>query len=220
MVKRSVNYGLYGLALIATIIIFVTGLLIGESFNNVKMDSLSQDISYLEEMRNIQDTNLLLLNSLGEKKCSALGYYLDMMVPELEQLGQRVDRYESSSDSKRYDPGEYRLLKNNYMLLQMKYWTLTKTFEGDCAQPIDDIIYFYSNNNCTDCKSQGIILNSIKKSNPEVMIFSLEGDSNLSSVTIMAKTFNVTTHPTIIVNGKVNQGLVEKQDIESLLGKK
>jgi len=220
MVKQNVNYGLYILTLAATLIIFLTGLLVGNMLNTTKMDGISQDISYLEEMRNIQETNLLLLDSLGEKKCSALGYYLDLMVPELEELGQMVDRYESSSDSKRYQADEYKSLKSNYMLLQIKYWTLTKSFEKDCAQPIDDILYFYSNENCTDCRSQGIVLDSIKKNHPEVMIFSFEGDSNVSSIRIMAKTFNATVFPTLVVNGKIHQGYMDKFGIEGQIGKR
>lgn len=219
MVKREVNYGIYLIALVMSIIIFTTGLLVGNALNESKQESISKDLAYLDEARNLQETNMLLLDALEEKRCELLSGYIEMIIPELETFGERVNRYESSSDSKRFGEEEYRALKNKYMLLLIKYWTLIKSYEKDCKSPIDDIIYFYSNEKCDDCTSQGIILDSIKKNNPDIMIFSLEGDSNLSSVKILAKTYNVTEYPYIVINGAPYKGLLSKTQIEKVLKK-
>jgi len=219
MVKREINYGLYLVVLVISTVIFTTGLLVGNALNQSKEDSISKDLAYLDEARNLQETNMLLLNTLEEKRCDVLSAYIDMMIPELETFGERVDRYESSSDSKRFGLDEYRILKNRYMILLIKYWTLIRSYEKDCGKPIDDIIYFYSNEKCEDCKAQGIILDSIKKNNPDILIFSLEGDSNLSSVMILAKTYNITEYPSTVINGDPYNGLLSKSQIEEILRK-
>ncbi|MBN2094780.1 MAG: hypothetical protein JW727_01930 [Candidatus Aenigmarchaeota archaeon] len=216
MVKRKINYGLYLITFVASLVIFISGLMVANMINDAKISSISKDLAYLEELRSIQETNMLLLDSLGEKKCDALSHYQASMVPELEELGKRVDMYESSSDGKRYLPGDYEMLKRSYTLLLIKYWTLSKTLEKDCSVPIDDILYFYSSN-CEGCESQGIILNSIKKSHPETMIFSIDGELDLSPVIIIKHSYNVTQYPTLIVNSRQYEGLVSKDDLISLL---
>lgn len=217
MVKRQTNYGLYFIALVVSGVIFTTGLLLGTQINEAKVSSLEKDISELEQMRNLQDTNMQLFSSLGEQSCVALEYYLETLVPELDELGSRVDYYESSADSKRYSSEEYLEMKESYMLLQVRYWILTKNLERNCGEEVNDIIYFYSNEDCDNCKDQGIILSGLKRENPDIMIFSLDTSLNVSTIEILRHSFNTTECPTTIINGQVKSGLQNKSEIEQLL---
>lgn len=217
MVKRKIDAQLYIIVLFITISIFVAGLFLGSILSKNKLNSLSEDLESLKRMRNVQETNSLLLDSLDEKICPGLESYLNEMLPEIENLAERVSYYERSADSKRFGIKEYEDIKKDYNLLLIRYWIITNKLEKNCDKNIINIIYFYSNKKCDDCKDQGIYLDSIKKQYPEIMIFALDKDLNLSTIDILAKSFNITEVPSLIINGKSYSGLKNKEKIIELI---
>ncbi len=217
MVKRKIDTQLYIIVLFITISIFVAGLFLGSVLSQSKLSSLSEDLESLERLRNTQETNSLLLDSLDEKMCLGIESYINEMLPEIESLAERVAYYESSADSKRFGIKEYEDIKKDYNLLLIRYWIITNKLEKNCDENIVDIIYFYSNKKCDDCKNQGIYLDSIKKQYPETMIFALDKDLNLSTIEIMENSFNITEVPSLIINGKSYSGLKNKEKIIELI---
>ncbi len=217
MVKRKIDTQLYLIVLFITLSIFVAGLFLGSILSQNKLSSLSEDLNTLERMRNTQETNSLLLDSLDEKICPGLESYINEMLPEIESLAERVAYYESSADSKRFGIKEYEDIKKDYNLLLIRYWIITNKLEKNCGENIVDVIYFYSNKKCDDCKDQGIYLDSIKKQYPEIMIFALDKDLNLSTTEILTKSFNITEVPSLIINGQSYSGLKNKEEIIKLI---
>ena len=219
MVKKrhKVDWNLYIITFIVTSLIFFLGIYIGSLLNEAKVESIAMDIKSLNRIMEIQGTNILLLEALGEKKCIAIETYINEIIPEIEKLGGRVAYYEASAESKRFNLEEYYRLKRDYTLLLIKYWTLIKKLEIDCEQNIPDIIYFYSNKECRDCKKQGIILDKIKEEHPEVLIFPIDRDLELSTVDILVASFNITELPSLLIDNKPYQGFRDKEEIEKLL---
>ncbi|RLJ00597.1 MAG: hypothetical protein DRP06_01750 [Candidatus Aenigmatarchaeota archaeon] len=217
MVKRKIDTQLYIMVLFITISIFIAGLFLGGVLSQSKLNSLSEDLESLERMRNTQETNSLLLDSLDEKICLGLESYINEMLPEIESLAERVAYYERSADSKRFGIKEYDDIKKDYNLLLIRYWIITNKLEKNCGKNIMDILYFYSNKKCDNCKDQGIYLDSIKKQYPEIMIFALDKDLNLSTIDILSKSFNITEVPSLIINGNNYSGLKNKEEIIELI---
>lgn len=217
MVKRKIDAQLYIIVFFITLSVFVAGLFLGSILSKYKLNSLSEDLESLKRMRNTQETNILLLDSLDKKICLGLNTYINDMLPEIENLAERVAYYERSADSKRFGIKEYEDIKKDYNLLLIRYWIMTNKLEENCDENIVDVIYFYSNKKCDDCKDQGIYLDSIKKQYPETMIFALDKDLNLSTINILAKSFNITEVPSLVINGKSYSGLKTKREIIELI---
>jgi len=216
-VKHRVDWNFYIIAFLITSVIFFIGIYLGLLLNEAKVKSITLDIESLNRMKEIQGTNILLLETIGEKKCIALETYINNIIPEIEKLGGRVAYYEASADSKRYNVEEYYQLKKDYILLLIKYWTLIKKLEIECNQNIPDILYFYSNKKCKDCKKQGIILDKLKKENPEILVFSIDTDLNLSTVDILTSAYNITEVPSLLINGKPYNGFKDLEEIKKYL---
>ncbi|MCD6274940.1 MAG: thioredoxin family protein [Candidatus Aenigmarchaeota archaeon] len=216
-IKHRIDWSFYIITFFITSTIFFLGIYIGIQLNEAKVTSITLDIESLDRIRELQGTNMLLLEILGEKKCIALETYITTIIPEIEKLGSRVVYYENSADSRRYNIKEYYQLKRDYILFLIRYWTLTKKLERECKQNIPDLIYFYSNKKCKDCKKQGIILDEIKKENPDILIFPIDVDLNLSTVDILTTTFNITEVPSLLIDGRPYLGFRNKDEIEKLL---
>ncbi|MCK4428827.1 MAG: thioredoxin family protein, partial [Candidatus Aenigmarchaeota archaeon] len=171
----------------------------------------------LDEERNIQETNRLLLTLFEDDSCVLLQEYMNEIAPNLEKLAWRTDYYERSADRKRFSEEEYVKIKKNYMLLLVNYWLIAKKLESTCGDNTPKLIYFYSNKKCDDCKAQGIILDSVKKEHEEIMVFSMDKDIDLSTIRLIAGIYNVTEVPSLVINDETYNGFMNKKEVEEAL---
>ena len=214
---RKIDYSLYLFAFVITAMIFSVGILLGMQMNELKLKSLSEDMDALNEERNIQETNRLLLTLFEDDSCILLQDYMVEILPNLETLAWRTDYYERSADRKRFSEEEYIKIKKNYMLLLTNYWLIAKKLESTCGDTTPKLIYFYSNKDCNDCKAQGIILDSIKREREEIMIFSMDRDIDLSTIRLVKGIYNVTEVPSLIIGNKTYSGFMDKEKVEEAL---
>jgi len=89
----------------------------------------------------------------------------------------------------------------------------------ECNYTATTILFFYTSiNKCEDCIAQGIVLNQLKKKDPEkYMIFAIDADSKLGIVGTLKTYFNVTKVPALVINEKQKlEGFVLRQELEEL----
>lgn len=215
MVKRKISWGFYAITLVVTVVIFMSGIYFGFFLNKAKADELQSLVSEMEKARTEQELNLLLMEYLPNKTCSMMSYEVEEMIPQINELERQVTYYE---ETKKFDENSYIETKKNYMINQIKYWLYIERLKSSCDLNVTTLLYFYSNMDCDLCKNQGIVLDYVKNEHKsDLMIFALDTDLSMNSIEMMRKSYDVQTLPSIMVNGEVHDGFVNKTYLEELV---
>ena len=169
----------------------------------------------MEKRRMEQELNLLLVNYLPNKTCDIMSYEVEEMIPQINELARELTFYE---ETKKFEETYYIETKREYMINQIKYWLYLERLKSSCNLNITTLIYFYSNKDCNLCKDQGIVLDYMKnKYKNNLMIFAFDKDIELNSIEIIMKSYGVKELPSIIVDGKLYQGFIDKDSLENLI---
>lgn len=204
------NLTKYVAAFSITTLIFIVGILIGNSISSAKMqaiDSLQQDIT----VRTIGSEMQYLL--LAEHPCQDI--HSSELSQELFEIGSKLAHMEQTLGSQ--DENVLNL-KRYYSLLEIRHWLLLKRAQRDCNATYSLILYFYSNEgDCDACKQQGYVLNTIHRKYPDVNIYSFDVNIHDAVLATVKQIYNITGPPTIVLNGKKMDGFVDKDGVEEEL---
>lgn len=98
------------------------------------------------------------------------------------------------------------LRKKFYSLIEIEHFEFVKAFNGKCNPKVDTILFFYSNNESKESKSEeaGKILGVVSSKNKELVIYSFDFDLNSDLVNKMETKYNIigSEVPVIIINEK------------------
>ncbi|MBI2147246.1 thioredoxin family protein [Candidatus Woesearchaeota archaeon] len=206
----SSNLSKYIAAFSITTLIFIVGILIGNAISSAKMeaiDALQQDIT----VRTIGSEMQYLL--LAEHPCQDI--HSSELSQELFEIGSKLAHMEQTLGSQ--DENVINL-KRYYSLLEIRHWLLLKKAQQECNATYSLILYFYSNRgDCDACKQQGYVLNTIHRKYPDVNIYSFDVNIPDTVLATIKQIYNITAPPTIVVNGKKMEGLVNKDEVEQEL---
>lgn len=215
MVSRKISWGFYALTLVVTVAIFMSGIYFGFFLNKAKENQLQGMILEMEKARSEQELNLLLMEYLPNKTCSAMGYEVEKMIPRINELEKQVTYYE---ENMKFGESSYMETKRDYMMSQIKYWLYMERLKSRCDLNVTTLLYFYSNRDCGPCRDQGIVLDYVKNGHSsDLMIFALDTDLGLNSIDMIMKSYGVSELPSIIVSGEIHGGFVNKTSIEGLV---
>ena len=214
MVKRKIDWKVYIIAGIITLVIFLGGLGIGFLMSNEKYQIISSDLQELQiEQRDIE-LELLLLSSIGTQTCDTLRYEIDKTASLATDLGEKVSKY----DTDVLKDVNFNILKKNYIITLIQFWSYWEIFKENCNSSVNTILYFYAIEDCTDCEAQGHVLSFLKQRYPqELMVFALDMNEELYSLNLLKNIYNVTKAPTLIVNNEKYENLIDSKELESLL---
>ena len=215
MVERKISKGKYIIAFIITIAIFIAGLLLGLALTKERIAQAEESTSNQQAAYDsIQLQYLLLKNLEQENNCPAAIKTLETNIFELDNARIKLESYISQSLNEQSP--DFILLKRKYTLSEIRYWLLTQEAEKICRNNFVSILYFYSNENCDDCISQGAILTFIKeKFEEKVLIFALDTDFKQKEplIGVLEQAFGIEKTPTLIVGGEKYEGLTSKEAI-------
>lgn len=214
MVKRKIDWKVYIIAGIITITIFLAGLGIGFLLSNEKYQIISSDLEELQiEQRDIE-FELLLLSSMGTQNCDALEYEIRKTGSLATNLGERVSKYGTDA----LKDTNFDILKKNYMLTLIQFWSYWEIFKKNCNSSVNTILYFYAIEGCTECEAQGHVLSFLKQRYPQkLMVFALDMNEELYSLNLLKNIYNVTKAPSLIINNEKYENLIDSKELESLL---
>ncbi len=211
---RSFRRGRYVIAFFLTSAIFIIGIL----FGFIIADYRSSNIADLSKVQRLDYDSLqlqyLYINSfLQQKNCPAAMTALNKNLHDLEMTRLKLEAYISSpvgGGSK-----EFELVKREYLLAEIRYWLFLKQTEGVCKDDSVPVLYFYSNNNCPDCVTQGMILTYLKdKFKEKLLIFSLDADFvSEPLIGILKDSYNITSVPAMVIKNSTYQGLKTKEEL-------
>ena len=211
---RSLSRDKYIIAGGITLGIFLLGLFLGlaiegKRVNYIESGSRKQNLDF----SSLQLQYAFIDQLSQEKNCQAVQKTFEQNINNLESTRIRLENFDRDAT---LNKNEFEILKNEYILAQIRYWLLAERTKKLCGADIVNILYFFSDEReCPDCEKQAFVLTYLKKKfKDKLLIFSF--DSKFESepmVPLLKKTYNVTTYPTVVIDGKPEAKFQDKDSI-------
>jgi hypothetical protein len=204
--------GLYKFAIVLFLVIaaFITGIGVGNFFATFEAGDLNAALQNSE----LSARSYFLQQEISRfalDKCSFSRSQADELSDQLYRLGQQL----VSADNASVGEQEFKLLKRQYHLLQVRTYLLLHELRESCTTKDHVVLYFYGPNN-HDSFQQGAILDSVV-SNFSVKVFAVEFNYS-SDLAFLEGFYNITRIPTVVVDYRdVHQGLTGYSELASLV---
>lgn len=197
----------YIIVFFVTLTIFVSGLWISNYLNNKKIDQLKNIESKISLDLMSSETQFSLLEELSCKDISTT-----VLSSELNSLADKIAYSENNIGVENVDVIS---LKKYYSLLEIKDYLLMKKITERCGQKSIFILYFYKNEDCSDCTKQGYVLTALREKYPNLRVYSFDYNLDLSAIRAMTSIYKVPDSlPALVINGKVYSGFHSIEEIE------
>jgi len=194
--------------------IFLGGVILGQIISENKV---SEIVKTQKELR----TYLL---SLDLQTVLASEYICDIDIFELTEektnLGQEIEFLEEKLGK---DNSDIIGLKQEYSLLSIRQWLLLERAKKECNKKLITIIFFYSNKeNASISESQGYILDYLYKEKypKHLVIYALDVNIDDPALNTLKTIYGVTRAPSVVIDGKLYDGFIEKDELESIINEK
>jgi hypothetical protein len=137
---------------------------------------------------------------------------------ELADLGNRLSYAEDQLGS---DNAQVVRLKEQYSLLEIRDYLITKQLAAACGTKPVTVLYFYSNQgDCADCDKAGYALSYLRTTYPNLRVYSFDYNLDLGALkTFIALNKIDSTLPAFVINGKHSYGFTSLTDLETLFPK-
>ena len=199
---RSLSRDKYIIAGAITLGIFLLGLSLGLVIEGKR-------VNYIESMsrkQNLDFSSLQLqyafIDQLSqEKNCMAVQKTFEHNINNLESTRIRLENFDRDAT---LNKNEFDVLKNEYLLAQIKYWLLAERTRKLCGTDIVTILYFFSDEKeCPDCEKQAFVLTYLKKRfKDRLLIFSFDSKFEAEPmIPLLKNTYGVLEYPTIVIGG-------------------
>ena len=218
MVENQKN--VFWKAAIATLIIFIAGILLGIYIEDSRSKGI---INKYEELEiRWQDSKLRgdFYQLLGRDFCD---YAIEDNLEFSDAIYERGKEIERIEKANRFDE-ELRKEKQKYALLKTEFWMNAILLRDNCGAKYHNVVYFYKDNPDSDFEKQeqnvqSVILGNLKeKYGRDLMLIPLPIDLDVSVVDIFIKTYGIEKTPAIMIDENVIlKGLHSMEDIESFL---
>lgn len=221
--RTKINYIRHFGVLLATIMIFVVGIFIGGSVQQLRVQNLydslqDQDLSYqnlVTEGKYI-DYIVSLKKSGKNVSCSSIEGTYFSSIKNLDNSRIKLENYINSG---KVNDNQFSKLKEHYADVQINYWILANEISNLCDNNLNTILYFYADDKkCPQCQDQGVHLNYVKqKLKKNVLIFSLDVEK-AGPTQLLAKKYESTptSTPNLVINNKV-YGFLTNEEIFKIL---
>ena len=160
---------------------------------------------------------LYLTNLLKEERdCTTASKSAAGQIDRLNVLGSKLEEFIKNVN---LDQKEFDLLKREYVLSEIRYWLISKNLRDICKDDKVSVLYFYSNDDCDECRTQGFVLGSLKSIfKDNLLIFSLDADFKLEPMLDVIKNkYNITSVPTLVINDENYSGLKNSEELLNII---
>lgn len=196
------------IALVATVAFAINYL------NNIRVANLAT----IEDQISIDTLSLDTQFSLLETAPCDSAASTTTLVSSLADLGNRLSNTENQLGTN--NPQVLRL-KQQYSLLEIRDYLITKQLATACGTKPVTVLYFYSNaGDCADCDKAGYALSYLRNTYPALRVYSFDYNLALGALKTFITINNVKgTLPAFIINGKHSYGFTSLADLELLFPK-
>ena len=200
----------------ALIALAITLLLVGTvvyAINYLNQQRIA-DLSTIEDQLSIDTLSLDTQFSLLEAApCGSVASSTDL-TGELTDLGDRLTYAESQLGT---DNQQVVQLREQYSLLEIRDYLITKQLAAACGTKPVTVLYFYSNaGDCSDCDKAGYALSYLRNTYPNLRVYSFDYHLDLGALKTLLTIMKVngTTLPAFIINGKEYNGFTDLATLE------
>ncbi len=199
----------------ALIALGITLLLVGtvvyavDYLNNARVAELSA----IEDQLSIDTLSLDTQFSLLETApCGSIDENTDI-TGELAGLGDRLSYTESQLGSNNVQVVH---LKEQYSLLEIRDYLVTKQLAAACGTKPVTVLYFYSNaGDCSDCDRAGYALSYLRQTYPTLRVYSFDYNLDLSALKTLLAVEKVKDNlPAFVINTKTTYGFTDLATLE------
>lgn len=209
----------YLFVLIATIMVFTLGLLMGGVINREKDSVLEQATvnQNLDDLSlNLQFTYLNSLDINSTKGCKVMQTALEHSWVNLDNAYQNMIQYKDSRDA---EQGTIKLLERNDLLNNIRYWFLLKKAKSFCK--LDDsvsVLFFFKDEDCFDCDTMSSVLEYYKDAfGDRFLLFHINANIEDPMVQMLSDQYGVTEYPAIVLGERKFSGRVPKDELKGLI---
>jgi len=214
---RKISKDKYIMAGIITFLVFSLGLTLGLIFEDQRY-SLIDEVNMEQEVKSLSlQLQYLYLDAFSNQdNCPLLATTLRETVKDLDSSLSKVITYEEEN---KVSELRKSLVLRRYVIDNLRYWLLATESKRKCDLNIVPILYFYTPD-CPSCPNQGTILSYFKTLFGEhVLVFpinlALQEEEPL--VEMISLQYNVTKYPTLIINNKKYEGVMQKEALQKII---
>jgi hypothetical protein len=193
-------------SLLLTILIFAAGILVNHVFDAFRISIIEDVITAHEIDSEAYRVETLFTETFGGEQCEIMISRISDLKTEVRKVGEDLSSYSRFSFFRRTD---YDYLKRKYFLLELRFLALIEKLNKECDKPYLPIIFFYEIDQ-DESERQGFILQDLSKDyEQQLVVLNLDKDyKDEPLVNLLAENYNVTGAPTLVIDGKVETGLV------------
>ncbi len=199
----------YFIVLIITISVFIAAWLFSVYINDRKL-------AEIKEAQNQATVDVLSSETqfdlLQEASCQDTSNYLSS---EISDLADKITYGEQNFG----DQTQLALLKQQYSVLEVKDFLLTKRIAERCKQNTVTILYFYANKDiCQDCVNQGYALDALRQQYPSIRLYSFDAHLDSSTIRALLSIYKIpSTLPSLVIDGKTYSGFMSVDALKKAL---
>jgi hypothetical protein len=176
------------------------------------------ELSAIEDQLSIDTLSLDTQFSLLEAApCTASSEGTEL-TSELNDLGERLVYAENQLGS---DDAQVIRLKEQYSLLEMRDYLVTKELASACGTKPVTVLYFYSNaGDCEDCDRAGAALSYLRQQYPTLRVYSFDYHLDLGAMKTLESVEKVRPEfPAFVINDKTLYGFTDLATLEKAFPK-
>lgn len=173
----------------------------------------SNDVnSFMIDSQDMETSFQILRDTNDTAYCGLVDRTYNEKTQSINTLQDRMLSYERANLF-----SEFFVLKKQFLLANVNLWRLSTLQKNYCNSRHSDLLYVYSSRkDCYDCRVQGQIIDSVRKT-CNVRVFVLDTEENLASLSIIKKQYNIENAPAVIVDGKLYNGVQSEAALKELL---
>jgi hypothetical protein len=201
---------------IFTLIVFISGVLLGYFLESSRIDEVRDEYRTLER----QWADVKIQNSfyrlVGAEFCDESIKENLAFADRVYEEGLKLEKYEESNKLN----NEILYEKEKYALLKLEFWLNSVYLKEKCNSDYTNLIYFYAQNPSlrqkAEQKTQSLILKDLKnKYGSKLMLIPLPIDINIATINILKENYNISDVPTLLINEKIKlTGVYNIKEIE------
>jgi hypothetical protein len=196
-----------------TLVIFGAGLSFGFLIDTARNDFLAREIAVANlESESFITGQLYLANH--PDFCTLMSSRIAQLAETVEQLGKDLANIGGKQTF-----FNTTFLDRRYFLYEIRFWMAAEEYKSRCGKSLATILFFYDSDNDPSVE-QGLVLTALKeKYGPKLLVFSLERKFDEPVIQLLAQDFSVTRSPTLIVNRRKIEGLLDKESLSAVIEK-
>lgn len=215
----ALNKNYYLGALLITVFLFSTILLISFLMDNSREEYINSEVSNIVKNLNQMQTFFLMSEIYGKDAvCLSYSEQLKDLDTQLWNLGLKIENYRAASEEFDKNPF-YKEQKRVFNENEVFYMLILKKVQSECS--INDsekqviIQFFYRNSDvCKKCDDQSFVLSDINEDLDDyIAIFSFDLDLNITSIDVLSKYYNVSSLPCVVIEDESFCGMRDKDFI-------